>query len=296
MDEINTKRYRKLATMKEVLETSDVQDTLFAQSDFQFLLFKKRWPTYVGPFLGENSAPYYYAKDKLYIKVMHPGMIENFNAIRGELKAILSKDEFAKHYPNVVFKFGVPDQLRKENPIAKEIDDKMDAYVRAPKDDITEIEAQWIEKWNEKNIKNEKIRPLLAEMMVEVLKRRKGKIKEGYHPCLLCGELCKKEEKFCDDCQRKTKRKKLNQVVLLLKEHPHLDYITLRKHLSVTYDVYEEARDMLIHRFKENIYNKHSTTDEKRKLLAMLIHKPLKEITDEEAADILYKMPQKKWD
>jgi cysteine sulfinate desulfinase/cysteine desulfurase-like protein len=59
---------------------------------------------------------------------------------------------------------------------------------------------------------------------------------------------------------------------------------------------YEEARDILIHRYKENIFQKHSGAEEKRKLLALLIHKPINEISEQEAENILQHMPEKKWD
>ena len=70
----------------------------------------------------------------------------------------------------------------------------------------------------------------------------------------------------------------------------------MRAILPCEYSMYEEARDILIHRAKEKIFHKQAAAEEKRKLLALLLHRPLDAITEKEAEDMLKKMPQKKWD
>ena len=66
----------------------------------------------------------------------------------------------------------------------------------------------------------------------------------------------------------------------------HYTFQQVRSIIGCGYIEYEEARDILIHRYKENIVQKHSGAEEKRKLLALLIHKPINEISEQEAENL----------
>lgn len=93
-------------------------------------------------------------------------------------------------------------------------------------------------------------------MMEEVLKIRKGELADGYHPCSICGSLCPPASPICPACRRKLDKTKKNKVILILKENPHYTYQQVRAILPCEYSLYEEARDILIHRAKEKSFAK----------------------------------------
>ena len=103
-------------------------------------------------------------------------------------------------------------------------------------------------------------------------------------------------KKICPACHRKLEKTRKNKVILILKENPHNTYQEVRAILPCDYSLYEDARDTLIHRAKEKIFHKYSADEEKKKLLALLLHRPVSSITTEEANEMLKKLPQKKWD
>ena len=161
---------------------------------------------------------------------------------------------------------------------------------------LSEGEEAWIQNWVRSHVKKEAVRAPFAEMMEEVLKIRKGELADGYHPCSICGSLCPPDAPICPACRQKLARTKKNKVILILKENPHYTYQEVRAILPCEYSLYEEARDILIHRAKEKIFRKEAADEEKRKLLSLLLHRPLSDITSKEAEDMLKHMPQKKWD
>lgn len=51
--------------------------------------------------------------------------------------------------------------------------------------------------------------------------------------------------------------------------------------------------NQLIHGYKERIFHQFARPDEKRRLLALLTHRPIESMTDQEAEEALKKAPQK---
>ena len=91
-------------------------------------------------------------------------------------------------------------------------------------------------------------------------------------------------------------------VLLVLKENPHYRYENCKeeiekkgKNIRISYETYEKAREKLIQNLREKIFQKTDSALNKRILLALLIHKPLKNITLREAETTLRQMAETKF-
>lgn len=232
----------------------------------------------------------------LFVRVTNSTFLQQLFMMKADILKELQKDEIGRYFTDIKFLAGSPQKPYKPfttlDPVNQTIEKEHKRYSQS----LTEEEETWIRSWVDGHVKKEALRPQFAEMMEEVLKIRKGELKDGYHPCSICGSLCPPSSPICPACQRKLAKTKKNKVILILKENPHYTYQEVRAILPCEYSMYEEARDILIHRAKEKIFRKEAASEEKRKLLALLLHRPLTGITEKEAEEMLQKMPQKKWD
>lgn len=290
------KRYRTMESIAGVFAGSDVRQKLFGNKGFQFYLFQKRWPKIVGDLMAEESYITGCKGPLLFVRVTNSTFLQQLFMMKADILKALAKDEIGRYFTDIRFLSGSPKKPYKPfttlAPVNRAIEKEQKMYSQS----LTAEEEGWIQNWVDSHVKKEALRPPFAEMMEEVLKIRKGELAGGYHPCALCGSLCPPEDLLCPACRRKLKKTKQNKVTLLLKANPHYTYQQVRAILPCEYSMYEEARDILIHRAKEKIFHKQAVAEEKRKLLALLLHRPLDAITEKEAEDMLKKMPQKKWD
>ena len=290
------KRYRTMGTIAGVFEHSLLKDKLFGNREFQFYLFQKRWKKIAGEMMAEESYISGYKDKVLFVQVTNSAFMQQLFMMKKDLLKELQKDEVGRFFTDIHFLAGSPKVRGKAFTTIDRVNERIGKEQKRYTQSISEKEEQWIRNWVSGHVRNEKIRPQFEEMMEEVLKIRKGELADGYHLCTLCGSLCPPEKPLCPACERKLSKTKKNKVILLLKEQPHYTYQQVRTIFPCAYSVYAEARDILIHRAKENIFHKYNPLQEKRKLLALLLHKPMNAITKEEAEDLLFKMPQKKWD
>lgn len=290
------KRYRTMESIAGVFTESDVRQKLFGNKGFQFYLFQKRWKKIVGAVMAEESYITGCKGPLLFVRVTNSTFLQQLFMMKADILKELQKDEIGRYFTDIKFLAGSPQKPYKPfttlDPVNQTIEKEHKRYSQS----LTEEEETWIRSWVDGHVKKEALRPQFAEMMEEVLKIRKGELKDGYHPCSICGSLCPPASPICPACQRKLAKTKKNKVILILKENPHYTYQEVRAILPCEYSMYEEARDILIHRAKEKIFRKEAASEEKRKLLALLLHRPLTGITEKEAEEMLQKMPQKKWD
>lgn len=290
------KRYRTMESIAGVFTESDVRQKLFGNKGFQFYLFQKRWKKIVGAVMAEESYITGCKGPLLFVRVTNSTFLQQLFMMKADILKELQKDEIGRYFTDIKFLAGSPQKPYKPfttlDPVNQTIEKEHKRYSQS----LTEEEETWIRSWVDGHVKKEALRPQFAEMMEEVLKIRKGELKDGYHPCSICGSLCPPSSPICPACQRKLAKTKKNKVILILKENPHYTYQEVRAILPCEYSMYEEARDILIHRAKEKIFRKEAASEEKRKLLALLLHRPLTGITEKEAKEMLQKMPQKKWD
>ena len=290
------KRYRTMESIAGVFTESDVRQKLFGNKGFQFYLFQKRWKKIVGAVMAEESYITGCKGPLLFVRVTNSTFLQQLFMMKADILKELQKDEIGRYFTDIKFLAGSPQNPYKPfttlDPVNQTIEKEHKRYSQS----LTEEEETWIRSWVDGHVKKEALRPQFAEMMEEVLKIRKGELKDGYHPCSICGNLCPPSSPICPACQRKLAKTKKNKVILILKENPHYTYQEVRAILPCEYSMYEEARDILIHRAKEKIFRKEAASEEKRKLLALLLHRPLTGITEKEAEEMLQKMPQKKWE
>lgn len=290
------KRYRTMESIAGVFTESDVRQKLFGNKGFQFYLFQKRWKKIVGAVMAEESYITGCKGPLLFVRVTNSTFLQQLFMMKADILKELQKDEIGRYFTDIKFLAGSPQKPYKPfttlDPVNQTIEKEHKRYSQS----LTEEEEIWIRSWVDGHVKKEALRPQFAEMMEEVLKIRKGELKDGYHPCSICGSLCPPASPICPACQRKLAKTKKNKVILILKENPHYTYQEVRTILPCEYSMYEEARDILIHRAKEKIFRKEAASEEKRKLLALLLHRPLTGITEKEAEEMLQKMPQKKWE
>lgn len=290
------KRYRTMESIAGVFTESNVRQKLFGNKGFQFYLFQKRWKKIVGAVMAEESYITGCKGPLLFVRVTNSTFLQQLFMMKADILKELQKDEIGRYFTDIKFLAGSPQKPYKPfttlDPVNQTIEKEHKRYSQS----LTEEEETWIRSWVDGHVKKEALRPQFAEMMEEVLKIRKGELKDGYHPCSICGSLCPPASPICPACQRKLAKTKKNKVILILKENPHYTYQEVRAILPCEYSMYEEARDILIHRAKEKIFRKEAVSEEKRKLLALLLHRPLTGITEKEAEEMLKKMPQKKWE
>jgi hypothetical protein len=290
------KKYRTMESIAGVFTESDVRQKLFGNKGFQFYLFQKRWKKIVGSLMAEESYITGCKGPLLFVRVTNSAFLQQLFMMKADILKELSKDEIGRYFTDIKFLAGSPQKPYKPfttlDPVNSAIEKEQKRYSQS----LSEGEEAWIQNWVRSHVKKEAVRAPFAEMMEEVLKIRKGELADGYHPCSICGSLCPPASPICPACRRKLARTKKNKVILILKENPHYTYQEVRAILPCEYSLYEEARDILIHRAKEKIFRKEAADEEKRKLLSLLLHRPLSDITVKEAEDMLKHMPQKKWD
>lgn len=290
------KRYRTMESIAGVFTESDVRQKLFGNKGFQFYLFQKRWKKIVGSLMAEESYITGCKGPLLFVRVTNSAFLQQLFMMKADILKELSKDEIGRYFTDIKFLAGSPQKPYKPFTTLDSVNSAIEKEQKRYSQSLTEGEEAWIQNWVKGHVKKEAVRAPFAEMMEEVLKIRKGELADGYHPCSICGSLCPPDAPICPACRRKLARTKKNKVILILKENPHYTYQEVRAILPCDYSLYEEARDILIHRAKEKIFRKEAADEEKRKLLSLLLHRPLSDITVKEAEDMLKHMPQKKWD
>lgn len=290
------KRYRTMDSIAGVFAHSDIKTKLFGQKGFQFYLFQKRWKNMVGDLMARESYISGCKGPVLYVQVTNSTFLQQLYMMKADILKELSKDEIGKYFTDIRFFAGSPRKESHPFTTVDRVNETIQKEHHRYSVALSQEEEQWIQNWVALHVESEKIRPQFTQMMEEVLKIRKGEKSEGYHECAICGALCPPENRICPACRRKLEKARKNKVILILKENPHYTYQEVRSIIPCDYSMYEDARDTLIHRAKEKIFHKYSADEEKKKLLALLLHRPISSITTEEANEMLKKLPQKKWD
>lgn len=284
------KRSGKMEKVSEAFQ--EAEGVLRGNDAFQFWLFQQRWPSIIGDVLAEES--YIGRRDgkRLFLYVTNSVWMQEFMMQREELLRRIQEDPYGARFEELRIQMG-PRQ-RRVRPTGHLADMARFYDTRKSLPPVTAKEEQWIENWTETHVGKEELRDLIANMMRGAIGCRKEELAEGFHPCARCGTLCAKGQRLCYRCQAEQDRQTRNRVVLLLKARPELLYEEVCRAVPCTYRQFAEARDLLIHRYRENYYNQCGTEEERRRLLSLLIHKPFEQITESEAAHILSALPVKK--
>ncbi len=289
------KRMRRMENISTVFSTSDLNKQLFGQEGFQFFLFQKRWEKMVGPLMAKESYVSSYKKDTLFVTVTNSVFMQHLFMIKADILKLLADDEFGNRFTDIRFIAGPYKKKYKTFTTLDPINDNIKREQALYSQPLTDKERAWIERWSASHVRNEKIQEPFADMMKAVLQIRKGDLAKGYHPCARCGTLCEKGEPLCAACAREEKKAHRGRVIGLLKKNPHFYFKDLCREIPCTYPLYEEVRNILIRKLKDQIFKKFAGPEEKKQLLALLLHRPTDTITAGEAEEMLKRLPEKSW-
>lgn len=284
------KRSGKMEPASEALR--EAQDVLRRNDAFQFWLFRQRWPSFVGEVFAEES--YIARRDGalLCIYATNSVWMQELLMRKAEILRRIREDPYGAQFRDLRVQIGPrPRALRPESPV-----DRLAPLYdrRKSRTPLTEGEEAWISRWADAHVARDELRGPIEELMRGALRRRKDELAAGWHPCARCGDLCPAKDRLCARCEAEEERQTRSRIVLLLKEKPELLYDDVRRAVPCTYRQFAEARDILIHRYRQNHYNRCGMEEERRRLLSLLTHRPFASITESEAKKILSALPVKK--
>lgn len=286
------RRYGKLENAGDVIKEAG-QGT-FGSEAFQFWLFQNRWPSIIGKTLAQESYIGRREGRMLYIYVTNSVWMQELMMHRAEILRRIQQDPYGARFGELRIMMGVPRPKVEPSSTVDRLRKKYEETEKVMTAPLSEGEERWVAAWTEAHIQKEEIRGPIARLMEGAIRRRKGEIAAGWHPCRRCGALCPPENALCPPCQIQEERQRIHKIILILKEHPSFLYGNVRALMPCTYGEFADARDRLIHRYKENYYHGYGNEEETRKLLSLLIHKPYDEISKEEAEKTLSALPKKK--
>ncbi len=286
------RRYGKLENAGWAL--SEVERLAFGSDAFQFWLFQKRWPSIAGETLAKESYIGREAGTTLYIHVTNSVWMQELMMHRKGLLSRVQQDPYGKKFQDMRIMMSVPKTEVVATTTVDALKKKYQENEKVLSAPLSEGEKVWVDQWTQKNVEKEALRGPIARLMEGALKRRKAEIAAGWHPCPRCGALCSQADLLCPACRIQEEKQTKNKIVLLLKDHPAFLYDDVKRCIRCTYAQFADARDILIHRYKENYYNGYSNEEERKKLLSLLVHKPFEDITEEEAEKALSGMPKRK--
>lgn len=271
----------------------DIEEALSGNDAFQFWLFQNRWKDFAGDLLAKESSIARRDGAVLFIHVTNSVFMNELMMYKAELLSRIQKDPYGQRIRELRFIAASSRPSYQGVPEAERIRMRYEEAMGWPRAEITEKEEKWLSDFVKRNVAKEELRAPIEAMMEGALRRRKAELAEGAHPCAVCGDLCAKEETLCPRCRIEKARQTKNRLILLLKERPELLYEEAVRAVPAGYGDYAEARDVLIHRYKETIYRGEGTEEEFRRLLSLLLHKPYEDISKEEAEKALEGLPRR---
>lgn len=292
----NEKRTGRLSNLSEVFQLSKEGKTLFSNPSFRFWQLQNKWKHIAGPMIARESYISFEKKQTLYITVTNSVWMNHLYMMKADLLKRIREDDYGKKYTDIRFVAG---RAKIERPPESSLDpvnnrrEKEEKIYSVP---LSEEERNSIDKWTGAYISDTNTRSLFTKMMKAAAAKRKGEIRAGWHSCAVCGDLIPPGINTCTVCENRKEQSQIGKIILLLKETPHLSYNEIYKKIPCKYTAYEEARETLIQRIRENIYRKIDGPLNKRVLLSMILHKPLKDISLREAETALRNMPETKFD
>lgn len=235
-------------------------------------------------------------KQTLYITVTNSVWMNHLYMMKADLLKRIREDDYGKKYTNIRFVAGQAKIERPPESSLAPVNDQREKEEKIYSVPLSDEERNSIDKWTGVYISDNNTRSLFTKMMKAAAAKRKGEIRAGWHPCTICGDLIPPGINICTICENKKEQSQIGKIMLLLKESPHLSYNEIYKKIPCKYTAYEEARETLIQRIRENIYRKIDSPLNKRILLSMILHKPLKDISLREAETALRNIPETKFD
>lgn len=292
----NEKRTGRLSNLSEVFQLSKEGKTLFSNPSFRFWQLQNKWKNIAGPMIARESYISFEKKQTLYITVTNSVWMNHLYMMKADLLKRIREDDYGKKYTDIRFVAGRAKIERPPESSLAPVNNQREKEEKIYSVPLSEEERNSIDKWTGVYISDTNTRSLFTKMMKAAAAKRKGEIRAGWHSCAICGDLIPPGINTCTVCENRKEQSQIGKIILLLKETPHLSYNEIYKKIPCKYTAYEEARETLIQRIRENIYRKIDGPLNKRVLLSMILHKPLKDISLREAETALRNMPETKFD
>lgn len=292
----NEKRTGRLSNLSEVFQLSKEGKTLFSNPSFRFWQLQNKWKHIAGPMIARESYISFEKKQTLYITVTNSIWMNHLYMMKADLLKRIREDDYGKKYTDIRFVAGRAKIERPPESSLVPVNNRREKEEKIYSVPLSEEERNSIDKWTGAYISDTNTRSLFTKMMKAAAAKRKGEIRAGWHSCAVCGDLIPSGINTCTVCENRKEQSQIGKIILLLKETPHLSYNEIYKKIPCKYTAYEEGRETLIQRIRENIYRKIDGPLNKRVLLSMILHKPLKDISLREAETALRNMPETKFD
>lgn len=292
----NEKRTGRLSNLSEVFQLSKEGKTFFSNPSFRFWQLQNKWKNIAGPMIARESYISFEKKQTLYITVTNSVWMNHLYMMKADLLKRIREDDYGKKYTDIRFVAGRAKIERPPESSLAPVNNRRKKEEKIYSVPLSEEERNSIDKWTGAYISDTNTRSLFTKMMKAAAAKRKGEIRAGWHSCAVCGDLIPPGINTCTVCENRKEQSQIGKIILLLKETPHLSYNEIYKKIPCKYTAYEEGRETLIQRIRENIYRKIDGPLNKRILLSMILHKPLKDISLREAETALRNMPETKFD
>ncbi|MCI5836393.1 MAG: DUF721 domain-containing protein [Veillonellaceae bacterium] len=252
-------------------------------ASFQIFNLKHAWPVIVGTMLAKKSYP-----TKLEDAVLHV-YAENSVWLQ---ELFMRKDavleSIRKHCPqmecnDIVLRIGRAKIAEKEKKAAA-----AEAQpVPLQKEEVAAVRESL----------NASLPPDLSEALfklrIEQLRLRNRKQSLGWHPCPRCGEQTAASD-LCGNCVTKESEEKRYAVLRYLKRNPAASYPEAVAETGCAGKEYEKAKQQLIYRLLDCVYNRHDTAEERRQLLQLITGRPLADLSEAFQKNLLNKLNRRK--
>lgn len=160
------------------------------------------------------------------MKFLANNIVEKINSTVGNGEKIIERITFGKSFEK-------PDESLEDiiNPkFEKKINDKKISPADLKKINLTDEEISECEKKLPK-IQDEQRRKELLETFLNRAKLRKWRIKNGWHKCKICDELCEPNKIICDFCKIKEREKMRKKIRRIFYDLPWTNFKVVQKQI-----------------------------------------------------------------
>lgn len=160
------------------------------------------------------------------MKFLANNIVEKINSTIGNGEKIIERITFGKSFEK-------PDESLEDiiNPkFEKKINDKKISPADLKKINLTDEEISECEKKLPK-IQDEQRRKELLETFLNRAKLRKWRIKNGWHKCKICDELCEPNKIICDFCKIKEREKMRKKIRRIFYDLPWTNFKVVQKQI-----------------------------------------------------------------
>ena len=248
----NEKRTGRLSNLSEVFQLSKEGKTLFSNPSFRFWQLQNKWKNIAGPMIARESYISFEKKQTLYITVTNSVWMNHLYMMKADLLKRIREDDYGKKYTDIRFVAGRAKIERPPESSLAPVNNRREKEEKIYSVPLSEEERNSIDKWTGAYISDTNTRSLFTKMMKAAAAKRKGEIRAGWHSCAVCGDLIPPGINTCTVCENRKEQSQIGKIILLLKETPHLSYNEIYKKITYKYTAYEEGRETVIKRIREN--------------------------------------------